>query len=150
MATEKQIEILKGMAKAWFGNSQQHSIHAEIIRQKGFSKLADKIQAEAEGEWKEAQRVNARLLELGVTPTLAIDTYPIITDIREQLEYDYNEGLKGMAELNAMIADFADDYITRRMIEEFIVDEQEHTNWLAEHIGLIEEIGYQNYLIQQL
>lgn len=150
MATEKQIEILKGMAKAWFGNSQQHSIHAEIIRQKGFSKLADKIQAEAEGEWKEAQCVNARLLELGVTPTLAIDTYPIITDIREQLEYDYNEGLKGMAELNAMIADFADDYITRRMIEEFIVDEQEHTNWLAEHIGLIEEIGYQNYLIQQL
>ncbi|QIM69284.1 ferritin-like domain-containing protein [Basfia succiniciproducens] len=150
MATEKQIEILKGMAKAWFGNSQQHSIHAEIIRQKGFSKLADKIQAEAEGEWKEAQRVNARLLELGVTPTLAIDTYPIITDIREQLEYDYNEGLKGMAELNAMIAEFSDDYITRRMIEEFIVDEQEHTNWLAEHIGLIEEIGYQNYLIQQL
>ncbi|WP_041640058.1 ferritin-like domain-containing protein [[Mannheimia] succiniciproducens] len=150
MATEKQIEILKGMAKAWFGNSQQHSIHAEIIRQKGFSKLADKIQAEAEGEWKEAQRVNARLLELGVTPTLAINNYPIITDIREQLEYDYNEGLKGMAELNAMIADFADDYITRRMIEEFIVDEQEHTNWLAEHIGLIEEIGYQNYLIQQL
>ncbi len=150
MANEKQIDILKSMAKAWFGNSQQHSIHAEIIRQKGFGKLADKIQAEAEGEWKEAQRVNARLIELGVTPTIAIDTYPVITDIREQLQYDYNEGLKGMVELNAILAEFADDYITRRMIEEFIVDEQEHTNWLAEHIGLIEEIGYQNYLIQQM
>ena len=150
MANEKQIDILKSMAKAWFGNSQQHSIHAEIIRQKGFGKLADKIQAEAEGEWKEAQRVNARLIELGVTPTIAIDTYPVITDIREQLQYDYNEGLKGMAELNAILAEFADDYITRRMIEEFIVDEQEHTNWLAEDIGLIEEIGYQNYLIQQM
>ena len=55
-----------------------------------------------------------------------------------------------MVELNAILAEFADDYITRRMIEEFIVDEQEHTNWLAEHIGLIEEIGYQNYLIQQM
>ena len=48
------------------------------------------------------------------------------------------------------LAEFADDYITRRMVEEFIVDEQEHTNWLAEDIGLIEEIGYQNYLIQQM
>ena len=150
MANEKQIDILKSMAKAWFGNSQQHSIHAEIIRQKGFGKLADKIQAEAEGEWKEAQRVNARLIELGVTPTIAIDTYPVITDIREQLQYDYDEGVKGMAELNAILAEFADDYITRRMVEEFIVDEQEHTNWLAEDIGLIEEIGYQNYLIQQM
>ena len=55
-----------------------------------------------------------------------------------------------MAGLNAALAEFADDYITRRMIEEFIVDEQEHTNWLAEHLSLIEEIGYQNYLIQQL
>ena len=150
MANEKQIDILKSMAKAWFGNSQQHSIHAEIIRQKGFGQLADKIQAEAEGEWKEAQRVNARLIELGVTPTIAIDTYPVITDIREQLQYDYDEGVKGMAELNAILAEFADDYITRRMVEEFIVDEQEHTNWLAEDIGLIEEIGYQNYLIQQM
>ena len=55
-----------------------------------------------------------------------------------------------MAGLNAALVEFADDYITRRMIEEFIVDEQEHTNWLAEHLSLIEEIGYQNYLIQQL
>lgn len=150
MATEKQLSILKAMAKTWFGNSQQHSIHAEIIRQKGFTKLADKMQAEAEDEWKEAQRVNARLLELGGTPVVAIDDFPVLSDIREQLEYDYNEGIKGMAELNALIAEFADDYITRRMIEEFIVDEQEHTNWLSEHLGLIEQIGYQNYLIQQL
>ncbi|MDG2954940.1 ferritin-like domain-containing protein [Bisgaard Taxon 10/6] len=150
MANSKQIEILKSFAKAWFGNSQQHSIHAEINRQQGFPKLADKMQAEAEDEWKEAQRVNARLLELGGMPVVAIDDYPVISDIREQLEYDYNEGVKGMAELNAVLAEFADDYITRRMIEEFIVDEQEHINWLAEHIGLIEKIGYQNYLIQQM
>lgn len=150
MTSNKQFDILKAMAKTWFGNSQQHSIHAEIIRQKGFVKLADKIQAEAEDEWKEAQRVNARLIELGGTPVVAIDDFPVITDIREQLEFDYNEGVKGITELNAMLAEFADDYITRRMLEEFIVDEQEHTNWLGEHLGLIEQIGYQNYLIQQM
>ncbi len=150
MSNNKQFDILKAMAKTWFGNSQQHSIHAEIIRQKGFIKLADRMQAEAEDEWKEAQRVNARLIELGGTPVVAMDDFPVIADIREQLEYDYEEGVKGMAELNALLAEFADDYITRRMIEEFIVDEQEHTNWLAEHLGLIEQIGYQNYLMKQM
>lgn len=150
MSNNKQFDILKAMAKTWFGNSQQHSIHAEIIHQKGFIKLADRMQAEAEDEWKEAQRVNARLIELGGTPVVAMDDFPVIADIREQLEYDYEEGVKGMAELNALLAEFADDYITRRMIEEFIVDEQEHTNWLAEHLGLIEQIGYQNYLMKQM
>lgn len=150
MAKDKQLAILKTMAKNWFGNSQQHSIHAEIIRQKGYPKLADKMQAEAQDEWQEAQRVNARLLELGGTPEVAINTFPVFSDIPEMLAYDYQEGIKGMAELNALVAEFVDDYISRRMIEEFIVDEQEHTNWLAEHLGLIEEIGYQNYLIQQL
>ena len=70
MANAKQIEILQAFAKGWFGTSQQHSIHAEIIRQKGFAKLADKMQEEADDEWKEAQRVNARLLELGETPVV--------------------------------------------------------------------------------
>lgn len=150
MANEKQIEILKAFAKGWFGNSQQHSIHAEIIRQQGFHKLADKIQTEANEEWQEAQRVNARLLELGVTPEVAMDSYPVITEIRDQLEYDLKEGYAGMKALNEAVLAFSDDYITRRMFEEFIVDEQEHTNWLAEHLGLIEKIGYQNYLIQQM
>ncbi len=150
MANEKQLAILAAMAKGWFGNSQQHSVHAEIIRQKGYHKLADKMQAEAEDEWKEAQRVNARLMELGGIPEIAITPYPVFKDIKEMLEFDYQEGIKGMEELNALIAEFSNDYITRHMIEEFIIDEQEHTNWLGEHLGLIEEIGYQNYLIQQL
>ncbi|ABR75004.1 Bfr protein [Actinobacillus succinogenes] len=150
MSNNKQIEILKSFARAWFGNSQQHSIHAEIIRQQGFHKLADKMQEEANGEWQEAQRVNARLLELGVTPEVAIDDYPVFTEVRDQLEYDLKEGYAGMTALNEAVRAFSDDYITRRMFEEFIVDEQEHTNWLAEHLGLIEKIGYQNYLMKQM
>ena len=36
---------------------------------------------------------------------------------------------------------FDDDYITRHMIEEFIIDEQEHYNWVKGHLCLIEQIG---------
>ena len=30
------------------------------------------------------------------------------------------------------------------------MDEQEHFNWVKQHLNLIEEIGYENYLIEQL
>ena len=49
------------------------------------------MQAEAEDEWKEAQRVNARLMELGGIPEIAITPYPVFKDIKEMLEFDYQE-----------------------------------------------------------
>ncbi len=50
-----------------------------------FTKLADKIMAEAYKEWNETKEVNKRLIELGVTP-VAIEEYPFICDIKE-IEY---------------------------------------------------------------
>lgn len=34
-----KIEFLKLLAKGWFGNSQQHSIHAQLLREKGLGKI---------------------------------------------------------------------------------------------------------------
>ena len=42
-----KIEFLQSLAKGWFGNSQQHSIQAQILKQRGFNKLGDKIMAAA-------------------------------------------------------------------------------------------------------
>ena len=44
--------------------------------------------AESEEEWNEAKKVNNRLIELGVTPVVEIEQYPVIIDVREMLEYD--------------------------------------------------------------
>ena len=56
-----KVELLKGFAAGWFGNSQQHSIQAQILKQRGFTKLADKIMAESDEEWEEAKKVRVRL-----------------------------------------------------------------------------------------
>ena len=58
-----KTELLEGFAKGWFGNSQQHSIHAQLLKARGLGKLADKIMAESGEEWEEAKKVNARLIE---------------------------------------------------------------------------------------
>ncbi|MCR5490511.1 MAG: Bfr protein [Bacilli bacterium] len=146
----QKVELLKAFAKGWFGNSQQHSIHAQLLSQRGFKKLADKIMAESQEEWDEAKECNARLIELGETPAVDIEKYPVITDIKEMLEYDCKDSAQALPEMSKALALFEDDYVTRAMIQKFIVDEQEHYNWVRMHLNLIKEIGYENYLIEML
>ena len=145
-----KVELLKEFAKSWFGNSQQHSIHAQILKQRGFGKLADKIMAESDEEWNEAKKVNARLIELGETPVVAIQDYPVFTDIKEMLAYDCKDSEEALPMMSKSLALFEDDFVTRYMIQQFIIDEQEHYNWVKQHLNLINEIGYENYLIEQL
>ena len=145
-----KIEFLKELAKGWFGNSQQHSIHAQLLKARGLNKLADKIMAESDEEWAEAKKVNARLIELGETPAVEIQEYPVITDIREMLEYDCKEAAEALPMMSKALSLFDDDYVTRHMIEEFIIDEQDHFNWVKGHLCLIEQIGMENYTIEML
>ncbi len=145
-----KIELLKFLAKGWFGNSQQHSIHAQLLKARGLTKLADKIMAESDEKWAEAKKVNARLIELGETPVVEIETYPVITDIKEMLEYDCKEAAEALPMLSKSLAMFDDDYVTKNMLQEFIIDEQEHYNWVKAHLCIIEQIGMENYLIEQL
>ena len=46
-----KTDLLKEFAKRWFGNSQQHSIHAQLMKHRGFGKHGDKIMAESDEEW---------------------------------------------------------------------------------------------------
>ena len=145
-----KVELLKSFAKGWFGNSQQHSIQAQLLKERGYGKLGDKIMAESNEEWEEAKQVNARLIELGETPVVEIEPYPVITDIKEMLEYDCKDSEEALPEMSKALALFEDDYVSKAMIEKFIVDEQEHYNGVKQHLSLIEELGMENYLIEQL
>ena len=145
-----KVEFLQSLAKGWFGNSQQHSIQAQILKQRGFNKLGDKIMAESDEEWEEAKKVNARLIELGETPAVVLQEYPVITDIKEMLEYDCKDAAEALPMMSKALALFDDDYVTRHMIEEFIIDEQDHFNWVKGHLCLIEQIGMENYIIEML
>ena len=146
----EKMELLKSYAKGWFGNSQQHSIHAQLLAARGLTKLADKIMAESDEEWAEAKKVNARLIELGELPCVEIETFPIITDVKEMLEYDCRDAAQALPEISKALAMFDDDYVTKNMLQEFIIEEQEHYNWVKTHLCIIEQIGIENYLIEQL
>ena len=73
-----------------------------------------------------------------------------ITDIKEMLEYDCKDSAEALPMMSKALALFDDDYVTRHMIEEFIIDEQDHFNWVKGHLCLIEQIGMENYIIEML
>ena len=145
-----KIEFPRYLAKGWFGNSQQHSIHAQLLKARGLNRLADRIMAESDEEWEEAKKVNTRLIELGETPAVELQVYQVITDIREMLEYDLKEAAEALPMMSKALSLFDDDYVTRRMVEGFIIDEQDHLSWVKGHLCLIEQIGMKNYLIEML
>jgi bacterioferritin len=54
--------------------------------------------------------------------------------------------------LNAGVALCRDkgDNGTAELLEEILVDEEEHADWLEAQLTLVEQVGAQNYLAQQV
>jgi bacterioferritin len=42
------------------------------------------------------------------------------------------------------------DDSSRELLEHIVVDEEKHVDWIEAQLHQIEEVGYQNYLAQQI
>ena len=73
----------------------------------------------------------------------------LIKDLLKDWDDGFKE-FKGVERMENEIANLADDSITRKLLEGFIECEAEHRAWVAQHMGIIKRIGYENYLTLQL
>lgn len=152
MTFEEKISMLNSYAKAWYASSQADFIHEAIFREQGFGKFADLCKEEGEEELEEAKKCTERVVALGGTPEFGYFDQPIFTEILDLLK-DWDTGFKeekGVEELEKIAASLTDDSITRKLIESFVECESEHRDWVARHMGIIDKIGYDNYLIEHL
>lgn len=70
--------------------------------------------------------------------------------MRKYLAYFAKDAPAAIVDLNQLSSEFEDDFVTRKMIEDFIESETEHLMWVKKHLAVIEAIGYDNYLIEQI
>jgi bacterioferritin len=71
--------------------------------------------------------------------------------VTEVLRCDLKLELQAMPVLKDAIAhcEKVGDYISRELFEEILESEEEHVDWLETQLGLIEQMGLQNYIQSQ-
>ena len=102
---------------------------------------------------KHADLVIQRILFLEGVPNLAdYDRILVGPTPREQLESDLALEHAALAVLRPGIALCLEigDHGTRDLLERIVVDEEHHIDWIEAQRHKIAEVGYQQYLAQQI
>ena len=142
-------EVLTGELTA----INQYFLHARLCENWGFQRLWKKIRAESIDEMKHADKLIARILYLDGLPNL--QKYAKVNvgqTVKEQLELDLAVEKDAIPRLNAGIALCVSvgDNGTRELLEEILVEEEQHADWLEQQLSVIAQVGEPNYLAQQL
>jgi bacterioferritin len=147
------IEVLAKMLKEELGAISQYFIHAEMCETWGYKKLSDHTKKESINEMKHAEKLIERILFLEGTPNLNdMPKLVVGKDVKSQFQNDLALEKNAVAEYNAVIATCrkAGDNASADLLQVILADEEEHVDFLEEQLSLIENIGIQNYLAQQV
>lgn len=146
---EKLNEILTGELTA----VNQYFLHARICKDWGYARIAKKVYDESIDEMRHAQWLIDRILFLKGLPNLQrLGTISVGETVHEQLKAD----LKVEEVAIPLLKDTIDlcgklqDHGTRDLLEKILVSEEEHVDWLESQLYIINEIGIENYLAQQI
>jgi bacterioferritin len=150
---EKVLAYLQEVLKAELTAINQYFLHAEMMENWGYQKLADYTKKESIDEMRHAEKAIERILYLDGTPNMSeLFTLKIGKNVKEQFENDLELEYAAIPRLNKAInaAVEAGDNGSRDLFEKILVDEEHHVDWLEAQLHMIKEIGYENYLSQQI
>jgi bacterioferritin len=131
----------------------QYFLHAKIMQDQGFNKLATLTKAESIDEMKHADTIIQRILFLKGMPKMTdYKNLNIGESVEEMLKNDYQLEIDAIADLKKAIEVAAKNQDTgsKDILEKILISEENHFDFLEIQIGLIKKIGIQNYLSSQL
>ncbi len=147
------VELLNEVLTAELTAINQYFVHAKMQANWGYEHLAGATRDESIDEMKHAEKVVERILYLEGTPNLQrLGALRVGETVPEQLRLDLQLEAEAIPRLNAGIAAAvaAGDNGTRELLEEILVEEEEHADWLETQLSLIAQLGEAHYLAQQL
>jgi bacterioferritin len=149
----KFIEALNEVLTGELTAINQYFIHAKMCDNWGYQRLAHKVREESMGEMKHADELIERILFLEGVPNMQrLDKVRVGETVREQFQLDLKLEQAAVARFNKAIAlavQLADN-TSRELLAGMLQSEEEHLDWLESQLELIEQVGEQNYLAQQI
>ncbi len=150
---DEVIRVLNEVLTSELTAINQYFIHSKMCEDWGFGKLAAKKRAESIEEMKHADIVIARILFLDGVPNMQ-RYFPVKVgeDAVEQHRLDLEVEYDAVKRLNAGIALCREkgDNGTRELLETILKDEEEGIDWLEAQLHLVETVGRERYLSEQM
>lgn len=151
--TQQTIDLLNDVLTAELTSINQYFLHAEMCENWGFMKLYKKIRAESIDEMKHADTLVDRVLFLGGLPNVQrLGNISVGETVPEMLKVDLALETEALTRLNKAVEACRDngDNGTRHILEGILESEEEHVDWLEAQLELIDQVGVQNYLAEQI
>lgn len=142
-------EILTGELTA----INQYFLHARMLKNWGYERIASMVHKESIDEMKHAQNLTDRILFLEGIPNLQkLGKLNIGETVAEQFEADLKLEYQAIDKLKVAIKTCFDvaDHTSRELFEHILEDEEKHVDWLETQIGLMKELGKEIYLGEQI
>lgn len=149
----KIIEVLNDVLTSELTAINQYFVHGEMCENWGYARLMRIIRKHSIGEMKHAEELIERVLFLeGIPNVQRLGKINIGESVEEIFKSDYALELEALPRLNAGIELCRElgDNNSRHLLEEILHEEEDHVDWLEAQMSLIEQVGLQNYLAQQI
>ncbi len=147
------IKFLNQQLKNELSAINQYFLHARMMRHWGFDKLGQHEYDESIGEMKHADLLIERIFMLDGLPNLQ-DLHKLLIgeSVPEILACDLKLETAAQATVKEAMqyCESVQDYASRDLFLTILNDTEEHIDWLETQIGLIDQVGVQNYLQSQV
>ena len=147
------IEALNDVLTAELTAINQYFAHAKMCENWGYQKLAKKKREESMEEMRDADVVIDRILYLdGVPNVQRLGPISLGEDPVEQHKADLDLEKAAVERLNEGIALCREkaDNGTRELLEGILKGEEEAVDWLEAQLHIVDEIGKDKYLAEQI
>lgn len=150
---QKVLQLLNRALTNELTAINQYFLHSRMFNNWGFDKLAEHEKKESVDEMKHADRLIERILFLEGLPNLQdLDKLLIGESVPEALNGDLQLEQRALPLLRDAIqhCETVRDFVSRELFEDILESEEEHIDWLETQLGLLNDVGLQNYLQSQM
>ena len=149
---DKLLPVLNQLLADELTAINQYMVHSEMCENWGYNKLHMDIRKQAMDEMHHAEWLIERLIFFEGTPTVSkLNPITIGKTVSEMISNDNTDELQAVRSYNDAIklARAVDDQGTVDLLSKLLKMEEGHVDWAEKQRAQIDQMGMENYLINQ-